>query len=313
MSISTVGRRPRLRALADLGDLPPGRLAIVLNLPSLLFVAGIILYPIVYALWVSFHSVGTAELRSGAMPFVGLANFAGTLTDPIFALSLQHTLVFVLVSVVLEIGLGLSVALVVNRPSRLARVARVMVLLPWAVPPIINGLVWSFIYSAKYGYLNAVLWRLGLITEYVNWTGNEKYALLAAIVPYVWRTTPFAVLILHAALQGIPEELYEAAEIDGASLMQRFRHVTLPLLQPAILVLLVLRTAFAFMVFDEIFALTNGGPGNSTWVASWYAYTYAFRYFDMGRGAAASYVLTLIIGLVALLYIRLLYRRPSEV
>ncbi len=300
----------RLSRVPRLGEMPSDRLAVVLNLPTALFVLGVVLYPILFAFWVSLHRAGVAEVRSGQMPWVGLVNFLKVLRDPIFALSLEHTLVFVSVSVALEMLLGLAVALLINRQdSRLAAVARVLVILPWAVPPAINGLVWSFIYSSKYGYLNAVLYQLGLIQEYVSWTGDERYALFATIVPYVWRTTPFAVLILHAALQGIPGELYDAAEVDGAGLWNRFHHITLPLLRPAILALLVLRTTFAFMVFDEILTITGGGPGNATWVASWYTYSQAFRYFDLGSGAAAAFILAFIIGVVAVVYIKLLHRK----
>ena len=245
------------------------------------------------------------------MPFVGWENFLALLNDAVFQLSLQHTIVFVALSVLLEILLGIAIALLINEQSvRISALTRVLVLLPWAVPPIVNGLLWSFIYNSKYGYLNVLLYNLGLIGEFVQWTGNPDLALYLVVIPYVWRTTPFAVLLFHAALQGIPSELYEAAEVDGAGAWQRFLGITLPLLVPTVLVVLVLRTTFAFMVFDEIFAITGGGPGNATWTAAWYIYRTSFQPpFEIGLGAAAAYVLASIIFAIAFLYIKLLYRK----
>jgi ABC-type sugar transport system permease subunit len=131
-------------------------------------------------------------------------------------------------------------------------------------------------------------------------------------VPYIWRTLPFAILLVHAALQGIPRELYEAAAVDGATAWERFRFVTLPLLRPIIAVILILRTSFAFAVFEEILAITQGGPGDATWVAAWYAYKISFAPpNNFGLGAASAYVLALVIGLLAILYVRLVYRRVT--
>ena len=192
----------------------------------------------------------------------------------------------------------------------ISRVTRALILLPWAVPPIANGLLWAFIFNAQYGYLNRTLAATGVIDEYVNWLGTPGLAMAAVIIAYVWRTTPFNILLYHAALQGIPAELYEAADVDGASPGQRFLGVTLPLLLPVIAVSLVLRTTFAFMVFDEILAITQGGPGNATWVAAWYTYRMSFQPpFNIGLGAASAWVLALIVGAISLVYVRFLYRR----
>ena len=296
---------------AKQGELGRGQLAFLLNIPSVVFLLMIIAYPIVYAVYLAFHKVGVRELRSGNMPYVGLDNFWLLFQDELFWLSLKQTFVFVSTTIVLEVIIGLCIALVINEQRIfLSRVTRLLILLPWAIPPIVNGLLWSFIYNSKYGYLNIVLAKLGLITEYVQWLGDPQIALFAVILPYVWRTTPFAVLLFHAALQGIPEELYEAAEVDGASALSRLLRITLPLLAPTIAVVLVLRTTFAFMVFDEIFAMTQGGPGNATWVSAWYTYRAAFQPpFEIGIGAASAYVLAFIIGIIAVFYIRMLYRQ----
>ena len=150
----------------------------------------------------------------------------------------------------------------------------------------------------------------GLISKPVNWIGDPNTALFALTVPYIWRTLPFAVLLVHAALQGINPELFEAASVDGAGAFTRFRHITLPLLVPILVVLLVLRTSFAFVVFEEVLAITQGGPGDATWVAVWYSYKRSFAPpFDIGIGAASAYVLALIIGALALAYVTMIYRR----
>jgi multiple sugar transport system permease protein len=260
------------------GELGEGRLAFLLNAPSVVFLLMIIAYPLLYALYLAFHKVGVRELRTGEMPYVGWQNFVALFGDDLFWLSLKQTFIFVGTSVALELTLGLCIALVIDEQRvLLSRVTRLLILLPWAIPPIVNGLLWSFIYNSQYGYLNVVLYKLGLISEFAQWLGDPNLALFAVIIPYVWRTTPFAVLLFHAALQGIPEELYEAAEVDGANAWSRFLRISLPLVSPTIAVVLVLRTTFAFMVFDEIFALTQGGPGNATWVTAWYTYRAAFQ------------------------------------
>ena len=228
------------------GELSAGRLAALMNAPSILCLALVLAYPIVYAGYLSLHEVSLRQLRTGEFPFAGLANFARLVRDDLFWLSLRHTLVFVAVSVALEVVIALVIALIVNEERVwLSRVTRVLILVPWAVPPIVNGLLWSFILNAQYGYLNRVLSALGLIDGYVNWLGNPTYAMAAVIAAYVWRTTPFNILLYHAALQGIPRELYEAAEVDGASGWAAFWSLTLPLLRPIIAVTLILRTTFA--------------------------------------------------------------------
>jgi ABC-type sugar transport system permease subunit len=284
-----------------------------MNAPALLCLAAVLAYPVAYAGYLSLHEVSLRQLRTGEMPWAGLANFARLAEDSVFWLSLRHTAVFAAVSVALEVALALGIALIVDDERVwLSRVTRALILLPWAVPPIVNGLLWSFIFNAQYGYLNRALHALGVIDGYVNWLGTPGLAMAAVITAYVWRTTPFNILLYHAALQGIPGELYEAADVDGASAWQRFWAVTLPLLLPVIAVTLILRTTFAFMVFDEILAITQGGPGNDTWVAAWYTYRVSFQPpFNIGLGAASAWVLALIVGAISLLYVRFVYRRVA--
>jgi ABC-type sugar transport system permease subunit len=288
-----------------------GALAFVLTLPSGLCLLLVLAWPVLYAGWLSLHEVNLRALRTGVLPFAGLGNYTRLLADDVFWLALGHTLIFVAVAVALEVVIGLGIALVIEDDRvTVARLTRVLLLVPWGVPPVVNGLLWSFVFNAQYGYLNRVLQALGLVAEPVNWLGDARLAMAAVVTAYVWRTTPFNILLYHAGLRGIAREYYEAAHVDGASGWRAFWHITLPLLRPIIAVSLILRTTFAFMVFDEIFAITQGGPGNATWVAAWYAYRAAFQPpFNVGLGAAAAWVMALVLGVAALAYARLVGRR----
>jgi multiple sugar transport system permease protein len=291
-------------------ELPPRVLGLVMNIPTLITLALVLAYPIFYAAYLSFHKVSLAELRRGVLPFVGLGNYERIFNDQLFLISLKNTLIFTAFSVTMEIVLAIGIALLIDQKVWTSRITKFLILVPYAVPPIANGLIWSFIYSFEYGFLNRILFTTGISNTAVNWAGNPSTALIAVSIPYIWRTLPFAILLLHAALQGISQDYYEAASVDGAGALQRFWHITLPLLRPIIVVILVLRTSFAFAVFDEVLAITQGGPGDATWVASWYSYKKGFAPpFDIGAGAASAYVLAIIIGLLAIAYVRLIYRR----
>ncbi|NLE75432.1 MAG: sugar ABC transporter permease [Chloroflexi bacterium] len=301
----------RWRAWWGQGEIGVGPLAILMVAPALLFLLAIIAYPVLYALWLSIHDTTLKGLAQGQLQFVGLANYATLFRDPTFWRTMGTSAKFVGISVTLEITLGLTIALLINHPKAriFGRLNKAVMLLPWAVPPIVNGLVWFNIYHPAFGYLNVILYRLGIIDSFTQFAGNPKLALPAVIAAFVWRVTPFSVLLLHAALQTIPEELYDAAKVDGAGPLGRFRFVTFPLLRPTLAIVLTLRTTFAFMVFEEIFAITSGGPGDTTWVAAWYTYQHAFRYLEFGVGSAAAYVMALLVAIVTTIYILFIYRR----
>ena len=292
-------------------ELSPRVLGVVMNLPTLLILALVLAYPIYYAGYLSMHRVTLVQLRTGVFPFVGFDNYLKVLEDPLFLLSLGNTLLFTAFTVISEVVLAVMIAILINQQDIwTSRITRFLILLPYAVPPIANGLIWSFVYNGKLGFLNRLLYSVGAIDSPIDWTANPDTALYAVAVPYIWRTLPFAILLVHAALQGISKELFEAASVDGAGAWHRFRHITLPLIMPVIVVLLVLRTSFAVAVFDEILAITQGGPGDATWVASWYSYKKGFAPpFDIGAGAASAFLLALLVATLAFIYIKLLYRR----
>jgi len=287
--------------------------ALFMNLPTLAFLLVVLAYPIGYAGYLSVHRVGLAQLRRGEFPFIGWENYSRVFEDPLFWVAIKNTLIFTAITVGSEIVLALLIALLINQTSVwTSRITRLLILLPYAIPPIANGLIWSFLYSFQFGFLNRILFTLGLTQEPINWAGNPDTALYAVTVPYIWRTLPFAIILIHAALQGIPRELYEQASVDGALAWHRFRHITLPMLRQIIAVILILRTAFAFAVFEEILAITQGGPGDATWVSAWYSYKITFAPpSNFGMGSASAFILALMIGLIALCYMRLVYRRVT--
>lgn len=292
-------------------ELSPRSLGAVMNLPTVVLLLLVLAYPVIYAGYLSLHQVGIAQLRRGVFPWNNWENYTRLLEDPLFWLAIKNTLIFTVLVVSVEVILAIGIALLINQSSLwTSRVARLLILIPYGVPPITNGFIWSFIYSFQFGFLNRILFSLGLITEPINWAGNPDTALYAVAVAYIWRTLPFAVLIIHAALQGIPRELHEAATVDGASAWQRFRSITLPLLMPVIVIILILRTSFAFAVFEEILAITQGGPGDASWVAAWYSYKLTFAPpNNIGMGAASAYILAILVGLFAIAYVKLIYKR----
>ena len=294
-------------------EMSAGRFALVMNLPTLICLGLVLAYPVGYAAWLSVHRVGLAQLRRGEFAFTGWENYGRVLEDPLFWVAIKNTLIFTVITVGSEVVLAVAIALLINQTSIwTSRITRFLILLPYAIPPICNGLIWSFLYSFQFGFLNRILFSLGLISDPVNWAGNPDTALYAVTVPYIWRTLPFAIILVHAALQGIPRELYEQAAIDGANAWHRFTRITWPMLQQIIAIILILRTAFAFAVFEEILAITQGGPGDATWVAAWYSYKITFAPpNNFGMGSASAFILTLMIAAIALVYMRLIYRRVT--
>ncbi len=270
-------------------------------LPALVVVLSIIVFPLLYAFSISFQKV-----VGQTQTFIGLANYLNILKSDFFWQSTGRTLYFTVVSVGLEFFIGLGVALLLHEDFRGRGLLRGLLILPWALPTVVNGILWAWIYDANYGALNGLLKELSLIDTYIIWLGHPLRAMNSVIVADVWKNFPMIALLLLAGLQTIPGALYEAATIDGAGRFQRFRAITLPALKPAMLVALVLRTMEAFKVFDIIYTMTKGGPANGTQVISYYTYVTTFQFTKFGYGAALSYLIALVIFCLAMVYFRLL-------
>jgi ABC-type sugar transport system permease subunit len=279
------------------------RLAWMLVAPALAVTAAVALFPLGWTAWESLHQ---HDLRMPwlGQPFVGLGNYAEILGDGRFWGAMLHTAFFTAASVALELGLGLFLALALHRAFRGRGLVRAAVLVPWALPTIVAGLLWRFLFDAQAGIANAVLLGLGVIDEPVVWLVQAATAWVPVILADVWKTTPFVALLLLAGLQNIDAALHEAAAVDGAGFWRQLWHVTLPLLRPALAVALIFRTLDAFRVFDLIYVLTGGGPGTATEPIALYAFNALFSNLRFGYGAALSVIVFLVTFLLALLYLK---------
>lgn len=271
--------------------------------PALLILGLVFIYPILRAFWLSWFA---ENLGTQLQPvFTGWGNYQRMLGDGRFWRSLGNTTVFTVVSVALELILGLGVALVLNKSFFGRGAVRTIAIIPWALPTAVMGLAWAWIFNDQYGVVNDILRRLGAIDTGINWLGTPTLAMIALIIADVWKTTPFIGIILLAGLQSISEDLYEAHRMDGANPWQSFYQITLPLLMPQILIALLFRFAQSFGVFDLVQVMTGGGPAGSTETVSIYIYSTVMRYLDFGYGAALVVVtfLLLVLGvaLIALL------------
>ena len=275
-------------------------------LPALLIVLGITLQPVISTFYLSFFDASLSKTTENV--FTGLENYLDLLGDKVFWATIQRTLYFTLVSVGLELVLGLAIAQLIHSRPIGWQFLRVSLIIPWAVPTIVNGTLWRWIYNADYGALNGLLLQLGLVDHYIPWLTRPRVAMNLVILADIWHSVPFIALILQAALATLPVELDEAAAVDGASAWQRFFLVRLPLLRSAILVALVIRTVEAFRVFDIIYVITNGGPAFGTLTISFLTYLETFSFGHVGRGAALSFLISAFTLGMAILYIRLLYR-----
>ncbi len=281
------------------------RLAWGLVLPAIGTILLVALFPLAWTAWESMH---LHDLRMPWLgrPFIGAANYVEALGDPRFWGALGHTAFFAVTSVGLELILGLGLSLAMNRAFRGRGLVRAAILVPWAIPTVVAGLLWRFMFAGEGGIVNQTLLDLGLLREPLVWFIEAETAWVPVILADVWKTTPFVALLLLAGLQNIDASLYEAARIDGASAWGQFRHVTLPLLKPAILVALIFRTLDAFRVFDLIYALTGGGPGTSTEPIALYTFNALLQNLRFGYGSALSVIVFAITFSLALIYIRLL-------
>lgn len=261
--------------------------------PALLLLLLVFAYPIGRAFWLSLF---TKNLGTNLQPiFAGAGNYSRMMGDGRFWQSIGNTSLFTVIAVSIELVLGMGVALVLNQTFRGRGLARTIAILPWALPTALIGLTWTWIFNDQYGVFNDILLRLHLIQDPINWLGEPTLALLATIAADIWKTTSFVAILLLAGLQSIPQDLYEAHAIDGATAWQSFRQITLPLLMPQILIAVLFRFAQSFGVFDLIKVMTEGGPAGATEMVSLYIYATVMRYLDFGYGAALVVVTFLVL------------------
>lgn len=273
--------------------------------PAVVILLALSIYPLFYAIKVSFQT------NTGQNVAWSLQNFTRLATDKFFLEALAHTVIYALVALTFEFLLGLGLAVLMNQAIRARSFFRALLLVPMMLPPVVVGVVWRLMLNSNFGAVNGTLKWIGINTTALTWTASPKLAFASVIAVDIWQWTPFIFLVLLAGLQAIPQEPYEAALIDGSSSWQTFRNVTLPLLKPAILIALLLRTMDLLRVFDQIFILTEGGPGFSTETISLYIYRTAFRFSNFGYAAAMSFVLLILTNIISLFYIRMLQRQEA--
>ena len=278
--------------------------ALLILIPAIVIVFGVVISPLITTFVYSLKNMELISEHRGE--FVGLANYLATLQTQEFWDALGRTTYFTVVSLTLETVLGLLIALLLNRNFKGVGLVRTIIILPWAIPGIVTGAMWKWIYHSEYGVLNAVLSGLHLISGYHAWLSEPFLAMNMVIIADVWKMTPLAVIFFLAALQLINKDSYEAAMVDGAGVFRRFFALTLPYLKPTFLVIIVMRTMEKIKAFDIFYAITRGGPANGTMVLTYEAYLKAFTNLQYSIAATIAYLIAAIIMLLTIFYVKLL-------
>ena len=279
-------------------------------LPALGFVSLFAIYPAVDSFLLSLHRIFLG-LPALGQPFVGLENYHMLVQDPVARQAFVVTFGFVLLSTFLELLLGIGIALVIHEQFKGRGWVRAAVLIPWAIPTVVAAQMWRFIFNDQYGFANLIFFG-DQVSQYIPWLANPTFAFLSIVMADAWKTASFAGLLLLAGLQVIPVDVYDAARIDGANAWQRFWRITFPLLKPALLTALLFRTIDAFRVFDLVFVMTQGGPGDATQVLQFYGYKTLFTEGRVGYGTTISVTVFLTIFILSLFYLRMVGSRLLE-
>lgn len=269
------------------------RFGLLLLLPAALLLLVVNFLPVLYALKSSFQRINLTI--SPAKPWVGFANYRAIFHDQLVWDSLWRTVIFAVVTIGVGTAVAGLIALTLNEEFPGRSVARVLLLLPWAVASMVTGVMWNYLFNAKFGVINAFLVKAHLTNHYINWLGDPTNALIIAGVATAWKMTPFLALLLLASLQSIPESLYRSAKMDGANVWHRFRVITLPHLRTVLAVITVYQIVGALLSFDLIYGFTKGGPGYGTTVLNYLIYTEAFERLRLGVASAMSMLMTVLI------------------
>jgi multiple sugar transport system permease protein len=306
-AVSTAGRVPagnRYSPVTWIGELSETRYWMyLLLLPSLILILAVVLYPTLYGMQLSFREMRLNRPALGT-GFVGLKHYIRIYSDPIFWTALWNTTVWATAAIVLEFLLGLVAALALNRNLPGTKVLGVIILLPYFLPNVVAGHMWSLLLDPRLGVVNDLLVRVGILDSYKAWFADPAWAMAAAVLVEAWHGFPFFALLLLAGLKGIPADLYKAADIDGAGPLAQLRLITLPMLKTVIAAAVILRVIGLVNSPDLLLILTNGGPGRATQVLSLYAFQAAYKDFNFGYAAALSVVMFVLLMLFAWAYIR---------
>jgi trehalose/maltose transport system permease protein len=305
VATSAPAKRETLSAAAKRQE----RLAYLFLIPTILVVAGVAFYPLANTIYVTFFNARLGSAR--AWEFVGLQNYQNLLTDPRWWQAVWNTVQFTVVSVGLELVLGLGIALVVNSRFPGRGLMRTAMLVPWAIPTAVSSQMWKWMYHDVFGVINDLFFNvIPILPRKIAWIANADTALWALVAVDVWKTTPFMALLLLAGLQLIPSDLYEASSVDGATGWRQFVSITLPLLRPAIVVALIFRTLDALRVFDLVWIMTSGAFNTETMATMNQRHLVQFQ--SLGYGSTISVAIFLVIGVFVIFYITTIFRGGQE-
>ena len=283
-----------------------GRYAAALISPSMIVVFGVIIIPVITTFIYSIVNINPLSSHNGE--FYGLKFYISALKSENFRADLWRTLYYTISSTAIETVFGLLIAMLLNEDFPGVKFLRAVIIIPWAIPTVVNGSLWKLMFNGEYGVINAVLQRVGLISSYQSFLGNPKTAMICVVIADAWKMTPLAVIFFLAALQGIDSSVYEAAMVDGASALRRFTAITMPALKPTVLVIVVMRTVEKFKAFDIFYLMTRGGPANSTKTLMYDTYLQAFTSLNYSDAATYAYLIAMIVALMTLVYVRIMKR-----
>ncbi|OFT60442.1 hypothetical protein HMPREF3159_05905 [Brachybacterium sp. HMSC06H03] len=294
------------------GERGDRRFAVLAASPAVLTIGALFIYPLLYAVMLSLYQMN--DKMPGDTQFVGLWNYAQLATDGNFREAMVRTFVFSLFTVFGGVALAVGIARLLQHPFRGRNIARVLLLVPWAVPPVVNGIMWKLVFDGTYGVANAALTGIGIVDGPVQWLADPQLIMGVLIFSEVWKLTPFLALMTIASMQAIPSNIYRAAAIDGAGGWAQFWRVTLPNLRGTLMFLFIVQSMWSIKVFDTIYVLTggSGGPAEATTTINFLAYLTTFSYLDRGYGAAMSITIMGLVIVVTIFWILVLGRRKDK-
>lgn len=278
------------------------RSAMLFLAPMMLVLSIVAVFPVIYSFWISLHDLKLT--RPNRVPFVWFDNYGKVFADPLFWESVMRTASFTVMSVLAVMVIATMMAMLLNEDFRGRRVLSAILLVPWAIPYVANGLMWKWIYDSGYGALNGLLMQLGVIDKYIVMLGDTEKTMGLITNAFVWKEVPLATILLLVTLKSIRADLYSAAKVDGANAWQRFVHITLPQLVPGFALVMIYESMMAIRHFDLFFILTEGGPADASHVVAWQVYVETFRKLAFGTGAALAYIMAVATFLLAYFVIR---------
>jgi len=272
--------------------------------PAVLFLGAILGFPILYSFLISFQMYNLETLISRNAEFVGFQNYVAVVNNPTFIVALTHSLIFTFFSLLFQFSIGLGLAILFNKAFPLSNIMRGLLLSGWQIPSVVVGTIFLWLFNLDYGLVNFLLTSTHIVSEPIGWFFDSNAALAAVTIANIWLGIPFNVILLSAGIAGLPEDVYEAAEVDGANAWQKLIYITIPLLKSTSIAVLMLGFIYTLRAFDLIWIMTKGGPGSATEVLPTFAYRLSFIHFNFGQSAAAAIIILVILLGAAVLYLQ---------